>query len=102
MGVDSPHRRELNDLVVDLAASAAGLGKGLPEGIHSALADLGRAMNCYYSNLIEGHDITLNPRPAEIALPGKARAPLDAGPVPGAVGGAMPMTCPTAPQQSAK
>ena len=52
----APHRRELNDLVVDLAASAAGFSKGLPKGVHSALADLVRAMNCYYSNLIEGHD----------------------------------------------
>ena len=28
----------------------------LPEGVMTALADLVRAMNCYYSNLIEGHD----------------------------------------------
>jgi Fic family protein len=28
----------------------------LPEGVRSALADLVRSMNCYYSNLIEGHD----------------------------------------------
>jgi len=29
---------------------------GLPASIAEALADLVRAMNCYYSNLIEGHD----------------------------------------------
>jgi len=52
----APQRGELNDLALDLAASAAGFRKGLPDGVHSALADLVRAMNCYYSNLIEGHD----------------------------------------------
>jgi Fic family protein len=28
----------------------------LPAGVHAALADIVRSMNCYYSNLIEGHD----------------------------------------------
>ncbi len=28
----------------------------MPDGVVTALADLVRAMNCYYSNLIEGHD----------------------------------------------
>jgi Fic family protein len=50
------HRGELNDLAVDLAARSAGLRRSLPAGVGSALADLVRAMNCYYSNLIEGHD----------------------------------------------
>ncbi len=53
---DSRHRAELMDLIVDLAGTAAGFRRSLPEGIHVALADLVRAMNCYYSNLIEGHD----------------------------------------------
>ena len=52
----SPHRGPLTDLVVDLAARAAGLRRGLPQGVSAAFADLVRAMNCYYSNLIEGHD----------------------------------------------
>ena len=52
----SPHRGPLTDLVVDLAARAAGLRRSLPQGVSKALADLVRAMNCYYSNLIEGHD----------------------------------------------
>ena len=52
----SPHRGPLTDLAVDLAARAAGLRRGLPQGVSAALADLVRAMNCYYSNLIEGHD----------------------------------------------
>lgn len=52
----SRHRRELTDLAIDLAARSAGFRHSLPEGVRSALADLVRAMNCYYSNLIEGHD----------------------------------------------
>ena len=52
----SPHRVPLTDLAVDLAARAAGLRRSLPQGVSKALADLVRAMNCYYSNLIEGHD----------------------------------------------
>jgi hypothetical protein len=53
---DSRFRNELNDLSVDLAVRAAGFRRSLPEGILQSLADLVRAMNCYYSNLIEGHD----------------------------------------------
>ncbi|MEQ8857927.1 MAG: hypothetical protein RIC56_04715 [Pseudomonadales bacterium] len=52
----SPHRGELTELAVDLAAKSAGLRRSLPDGVVSALADLVRAMNCYYSNLIEGHN----------------------------------------------
>lgn len=52
----SRHREGLADLAVELAAHAAGFRRSLPEGVLAALADLVRAMNCYYSNLIEGHD----------------------------------------------
>ena len=52
----SQHRTALTDLTVELAARAAGFRRSLPEGVLSALAELVRAMNCYYSNLIEGHD----------------------------------------------
>jgi Fic family protein len=52
----SKHRRELADLAVDLAAQSAGFRRSLPEGVLAALANLVRSMNCYYSNLIEGHD----------------------------------------------
>jgi len=52
----SPHRPALSDLAVELAAGAAGFRRSLPGGVSSALADLVRSMNCYYSNLIEGHD----------------------------------------------
>src|SRR4051812_6470368 len=52
----SRHRSELTDLAVDLAGKAAGFRSSLASGVRTALADLVRAMNCYYSNLIEGHD----------------------------------------------
>jgi Fic family protein len=52
----SRHRGALTDLAVELAAHSTGFRRSLPEGVLSALADLVRAMNCYYSNLIEGHD----------------------------------------------
>lgn len=52
----SRFRDSLNDLVVELAAKAAGFRQGLPPRMIPALATLVRRMNCYYSNLIEGHD----------------------------------------------
>ena len=52
----SRHRTDLTDLAIELAAKAAGLRRSLPEGVFSALADLVRVVNCYYSNMIEGHD----------------------------------------------
>jgi Fic family protein len=56
IGEGSRHRTALTDLAVELSGKAAGLRRSLPPGILSALRDLVRAMNCYYSNLIEGHD----------------------------------------------
>jgi Fic family protein len=52
----SRHRTAVTDLALELAQRAAGFRRSLPEGVLRALADLVRAMNCYYSNLIEGHD----------------------------------------------
>ncbi len=52
----SQHRPALSDMAVELAATSAGFRRSLPSGVMKALADLVRAMNCYYSNLIEGHD----------------------------------------------
>jgi Fic family protein len=49
-------REELADLALDLTARATGFRRSLPEGVVRSLATLVRAMNCYYSNLIEGHD----------------------------------------------
>ena len=52
----SPHKARLDDLAVELASRSAGFRRSLPDGVLKPLADLVRAMNCYYSNLIEGHD----------------------------------------------
>ena len=65
---DSPHRARLNDLVLELSGRAAGFRRSLPQGLVEALADLVRSMNCYYSNLIEGHDT--HPVDIERALKG--------------------------------
>ncbi len=56
VGQDSPKRAVLNDLAVELATISAAFKSSLPDSIASALADLIRSMNCYYSNLIEGHN----------------------------------------------
>lgn len=61
-------RTELNDLALDLAARSAAFRSSLPDSIASALADLIRSMNCYYSNLIEGHNT--HPVDIERALDG--------------------------------
>lgn len=55
IGESSRHRSALTDLAVELAARSAGFRRSLPQGVNAALANLVRAMNCYYSNLIEGH-----------------------------------------------
>lgn len=52
----SRHRVELADLSVELVAHSSGFHHSLPEGVLNSLSDLVRSMNCYYSNLIEGHD----------------------------------------------
>src|SRR5260221_6058696 len=56
IGETSRHRGALTDLAIELAQKAAGFRRSLPESLMKSLADLVRAMNCYYSNLIEGHD----------------------------------------------
>ncbi len=48
-------RAALNDLALELAEKSAALRSSLPPSMAEALGDLVRAMNCYYSNLIEGH-----------------------------------------------
>lgn len=52
----SPARGRLNDLALELAEKSAAFRSSLPAPVADALAALVRAMNCYYSNLIEGHD----------------------------------------------
>ena len=55
IGEGSRYRGMLTDLAIDLAQKSAGFRHSLPESILASLGDLVRAMNCYYSNLIEGH-----------------------------------------------
>lgn len=52
----------LRDLAFMLGEDAAGLAARLAPGTAAAVGDLVRGMNCYYSNLIEGHDT----RPVDI------------------------------------
>ena len=51
----SSARPELTDLVLELTARSTGFTRSLSKGFAAALAELVRSMNCYYSNLIEGH-----------------------------------------------
>lgn len=52
----SRHRAPMSDLAIELAAQSSGFRKSLPKDVLEALASLVRSMNCYYSNLIEGHN----------------------------------------------
>jgi Fic family protein len=56
VGESSRHRGRLADLALELTHQSAAFRASLPAGIAEALATLVRAMNCYYSNLIEGHN----------------------------------------------
>jgi Fic family protein len=56
----------LADLVSAVTAASTTLGARLQPQTAASLADLVRVMNCYYSNLIEGHDT--RPRDIERAL----------------------------------
>jgi Fic family protein len=56
IGDGSRHRGEITDLALELTQKAAGFRRSLPPSLLASLADLVRSMNCYYSNLIEGHD----------------------------------------------
>ncbi len=49
-------RAEATELAFELAKTSSGFRRSLPPPISASLATLVRAMNCYYSNLIEGHD----------------------------------------------
>ena len=63
---DDQRRSELIDLSFELAQAAARLGSSLHPVVKAEAGRLVRAMNCYYSNLIEGHN-TL-PRDIERAM----------------------------------
>lgn len=63
--VDEP-RGELLDFLTELPVAASRLGARLHPRTAASLASLVRVVNCYYSNLIEGHII--RPRDIERAL----------------------------------
>jgi Fic family protein len=79
MSLETPQRIEpallteptpaVNDVVAELAASAATLGKALHPVTATHLAALVRVMNTYYSNLLEGHHT--RPRDIQRALIGE-------------------------------
>jgi Fic family protein len=56
LGEASRQRHILADLALELAQRSAGFRRSLPPSILASLATIVRSMNCYYSNLIEGHD----------------------------------------------
>lgn len=56
VGEGVPSRSDLMDLVLELTAKSAGLARSLPPAMKGSLSQTVRAMNCYYSNLIEGHN----------------------------------------------
>lgn len=78
MSMETPFRIEpcrldqppvkIADIVAEIAAASATLGRALHSTTAANLANLVRLMNCYYSNLIEGHDT--RPREIERALAG--------------------------------
>ena len=49
-------RAELSERVLELTRSSTAFSASLPAGLREPLAEFVRSMNCYYSNLIEGHD----------------------------------------------
>jgi Fic family protein len=91
--------RELEDLAVDLVARASGLAQQINPVVRHSLGDLVRSMNCYYSNLIEGHhthprdidraladDFSSNPEQRDLQLEARAHIEVqrlvDAGQIP--------------------
>jgi Fic family protein len=78
-------RSKLTDLVLELTKRSTAFRASLPSGLVEPLADFVRSMNCYYSNLIEGHnthpvdieralnnDISNNPKKRDLQLEAKA------------------------------
>ena len=61
-------QRELEDLAMELAKKGSALAGALHPVVRQSMGDLVRSMNCYYSNLIEGHDT--HPRDIDKALAG--------------------------------
>jgi Fic family protein len=80
--IETPYRLEptllesypvtLGDTIAELVRVATALGSRLHPTTGTSLADLVRVMNCYYSNLIEGHNA--RPRDIERALANQLEA----------------------------
>jgi len=68
IGSASSERTDLSDRCLELVRKSAALKSSIPDGLLSSLSHLVRSMNCYYSNLIEGHDT--HPIDIERALAG--------------------------------
>lgn len=100
IGESSKHRSRLADLALELTEKSTGLSRSLPPQMADALANVVRSMNCYYSNLIEGHDthpvdidralnsdFSLDPRKRDLQLEAKAHIEvqrwIDEGGLPG-------------------
>ncbi len=49
-------KRQLDDVCVDLVARASALAGRMHPVMRASVGNLVRSMNCYYSNLIEGHE----------------------------------------------
>ena len=56
LSAGSPKRAEAQERALELARQSAALHHSIPAAIRPTLARLVRSMNCYYSNLIEGHN----------------------------------------------
>ncbi len=66
-----PHNAQtgLTDLALELVAKASELAGQIQHTVRESIGDLVRSMNCYYSNLIEGHNT--HPRDIEAAMEDK-------------------------------
>ncbi len=60
--------KELEDMAMELAKKGSALAGTVHPIVRQSIGDLVRSMNCYYSNLIEGHDT--HPRDIDKALAG--------------------------------
>jgi Fic family protein len=65
---DSPHFGEINELATLVVGESMALTASVREMLRPVFTDIVRAANCYYSNLIEGHDT--HPISTERALKG--------------------------------
>ena len=58
--------KRLEDLATELVGKASSLASSLRPEVRASVGDLVRSMNCYYSNLIEGHNT--HPRDIDRAM----------------------------------